>query len=85
MVIRPLFVANPPVTDTFVRLPVYRDVSVVLSTRLPSAWYRSLSRMMYCQTSDIRRTLVGNTIVDHSDLVEALPVSAAPTTSSLST
>ena len=31
------------------------------------------------------RTLVGNKIVDHSDVVGALPVGAAPTTSSFST
>ena len=39
----------------------------------------------YGQVSNIRRTLVGNNIVDHSDLVGASPVGAAPTTSSLST
>ena len=39
----------------------------------------------YRQVSDIRRTLVGNTIVDHSDVVGASPVGAAPTTSSFST
>ena len=33
----------------------------------------------------IRRTLVGNKIVDHSDVVGASPVGAAPTTSSFST
>ena len=32
------------------------------------------------KTSNIRRTLVGNKIVDHSDIVEASPVGAAPTT-----
>ena len=37
------------------------------------------------KTSNIRRTLVGNTIVDHSDVLGALPVGAAPTTSSFST
>ena len=37
------------------------------------------------QVSNIRRTLVGNTIVDHSDVVGASPVGAAPTTSSFST
>ena len=31
----------------------------------------------YCQTSDVRRTLVGNKIVDHSDVVGASPVGAA--------
>ena len=35
----------------------------------------------YCQTSYIRRTLVGNKFVDHSDVVGASPVGAAPTTS----
>ena len=39
----------------------------------------------YRQVSNIRRTLVGNKIVYHSDVVGALPVGAAPTTSSLST
>ena len=41
-------------------------------------------RTIYRQTSNIRRTLVGNKIVDHSDLVGASPVGAAPTTSSFS-
>ena len=30
--------------------------------------------IIYHQTSNIKRTLVGNKIVDHSDVVEALPV-----------
>ena len=38
----------------------------------------------YRQVSNVRRTLVGNYIVDHSDVVGALPVGAAPTTSSFS-
>ena len=37
------------------------------------------------QVSNIRRTSVGNKIVDHSDVVGASPVSAAPTASSFST
>ena len=37
------------------------------------------------QVSNIRRTLEGNNIVDHSDVVGASPVGAAPTTSSFST
>ena len=40
---------------------------------------------MYCQVSYTRRTLEGNKIVDHSDVVGASPVGAAPTTSSFST
>ena len=39
----------------------------------------------YCQASNIRHTLAGNKSVDHSDVVGALPVGAAPTTSSFST
>ena len=39
----------------------------------------------YRQTSNIRHTLVDNKIVDHSDVVVASPVGAAPTTSSFST
>ena len=39
----------------------------------------------YRKTSNIRRTLVGNKVVDHSDVVGASPAGAAPTTSSFST
>ena len=39
----------------------------------------------YRQVSNIRRTYVGNEIVDHSDVVGASPVGATPTTSSFST
>ena len=39
----------------------------------------------YRQVSNIRRTLAGNTFVDHSDVVGASPVGAAPTTSSFLT
>ena len=40
---------------------------------------------IYRKVYNIRRTLVGNKIVDHSDVVGASPVGAAPTTSSFST
>ena len=40
---------------------------------------------IYRQVSNIRRTLEGNKIVDHSDIDGASPVGAAPTTSSFST
>ena len=40
---------------------------------------------IYRQVSNIRHALVGNKIVDHSDVVGASPVGAAPTTSSFST
>ena len=44
-----------------------------------------LVKTSYRQVSNIRCTLVVNKIVDNSDVVGALPVGAAPTTSSLST
>ena len=40
---------------------------------------------MSSQTSNINRTLTGSDIVDHSDVIGAPPVGAAPTTSSFST
>ena len=43
-----------------------------------------LRALWLIQTSDISRTLIGNKIVDHSDVVEASPVGDAPTTSSFS-
>ena len=46
--------------------------------------YRFLKNT-YRKTSNISRTPVGNTIVDHSDVVGASPVGAAPTTSSFLT
>ena len=39
----------------------------------------------YCEISNISRTLVGNKIIDNSDVVGALPVGAVPTTSSFLT
>ena len=45
----------------------------------------SRNKATYRKVSIIRRTLVGNKIVDHSDAVGASPVGAAPTTSSFST
>ena len=39
----------------------------------------------YSKTSNISRTLVGNKIVDHADVVGASPVGVAPTTTSFST
>ena len=41
--------------------------------------------MITYKTCNISHTLVGNKIVDHSDVVGVPPVGAAPTTSSFST
>ena len=46
---------------------------------------KELENNIYCQVSNIRRTLIGNKIVDHSDVVGASPEPDAPTTSSFST
>ena len=46
---------------------------------------KRLQQNVYRQVSNIRRTLVGNKIVNHSDVVGASPDGAAPTTSSFST
>ena len=43
-----------------------------------------LCTMNYRQISNISRTLIGNRIIDHSDVVGAPPVGAAPTTSPFS-
>ena len=48
-----------------------------VSATAPYQWYR--------KTSNISRTLVGNKIVDNSDVVGAAPTADAPTTSSFST
>ena len=55
-----------------------------------SLWKQSLAghkqlQDIDCQISNISGTLIGNKIVDHSDVVGALPVGIAPTTSSFLT
>ena len=44
-----------------------------------------LTYFTYRQLCNIRRTLTGNKLVDHLDVVGASPVGAAPTTSSFPT
>ena len=44
-----------------------------------------MENKIYPQTSNVSRTLVGNIIVDHSDVVGASPVDAVPTTYFFST
>ena len=46
--------------------------------------FHSTGTVTYRQTFNIRCTLVGNKIVDHSGVVGAAPIGAAPTTSSFS-
>ena len=47
--------------------------------------FAPVTHIDYRQVSNIKHTLVGSKIVDHSDVVGASPVGAAPTTSSFST
>ena len=60
------------------------NVVSVVNMKQWSTWFGGHC-LNYRKTSNIRRTLVGNKIVDHSDVVSASPVGAAPTTSSFST
>ena len=46
---------------------------------------KDMGTIKYHKTSSISHTLVDNKIIDHSDVVGASPVGAAPTTSSFST
>ena len=57
----------------------------IISMYIPWPVHMKYLYFLYRKTSNIRGTLVGNKIVDHSDVVGASPVGAAPTTSSFST
>ena len=68
---------------TLYSLPINHSISLILKS-LPKNFNHLISQSAYCQTSNIRCTLVGNKIVDHADVVGASPVGSAPTTSSFS-
>ena len=59
--------------------------NIVLYWQVNIAQLLSPTKWSYRKISNIRRTSAGNTIADHSDVVGASPVGAAPTTSSFST
>ena len=59
--------------------------SLKISCKLVLRWMLHDLTDDYRKVSNIRCTLVSDEIVDHSDVVGASPVSAAPTTSSFST
>ena len=71
--------------DTILNLiPYMTDIlSPYMKIKTQSSQIDSISH--YWQTSNISHTLVGNKIVDHSDVVAALPVGTVPTTSSFLT
>ena len=62
-----------------IKLLNFRACFVVCLVRIHWVWWKHTLKPI------TRRTWVGNKIVDHSDVVGASPVGAAPTTSSLST
>ena len=61
------------------------DMILILNQLDGQTFENNAPSRFYRKTSNIRRTLVDNKIVDHSDVVGASPVGAAPTTSSFST
>ena len=67
-------------------------VDIAIADGLVLIWHQDIYihpgdvvRSTYRQVSNIKRILVGNNIVDHSDVFGASPVGAAPSTSSFST
>ena len=64
---------------------IYKEILCRLA-KTPQGFYAGLDQFLgYRQTSNIRCILVGNELVDHSDVVGAAPVGTAPSTSSFST
>ena len=63
--------------------PITNHVGVMPRKGFPHYW--PFVKRIYRKTSNINHTLVGNEIVDNSDVVGASPVGTAPTTSSFST
>ena len=64
-------------------IKMYLYFQSFLNTEMAQVWIWMIrNHIYYPQTSDIRCTLVGNKMVDHSDVVGAAPAIAASTTSS---
>ena len=61
--------------------------AIIIRSSITWYWIHQCSywSRICCQTSNISCTLVGNKFVDHSDVVGALPVGDAPSTSLFST
>ena len=75
----------PMLTDLIISKS--RDILLeAISQEIPQPSVTTISsKVTYRQISNINRPLAGNKIVDHSHVVGASPVGAAPTTSSFST
>ena len=78
-------VIEPGILTKFHALKNKLGQKVLVDAFSLSCWFTDVQVVVYRKTSNIRCTLVGNKIVDHSDVVGASPVGAAPTTSSFST
>ena len=63
----------------------YGWVIIWQKTMVCNYWPLLLSQVNYHQTCNIRHIFIGNRLANHSDVVAASPVGAAPTTSSFST
>ena len=74
----PIHITTSDVTVVVLWFNLCRPMEVVIEC----SW---INKKKYCKTSNIRCTLIGNKIVNHSDVVGASPVGAAPTASSFST
>ena len=64
---------------------MYKNEKIKLCDQRSALQYNAVNPVITVKSLNIRRTLVGNYIVDHSDVVGASPVGAAPATSSSST
>ena len=83
-------IGDKPLSETKVTQFIYASPGLNELTVLkdwPDRSWADIGKKVYCQTSNISCTLVGNKIVDHSDVVGASPspVGTVPTTSSFST
>ena len=73
---------SPLFSTTGLKIEFSPSTSETFKAGMPYTAYVSVD---YQQIYNIRRILIGNKIVDHSDVVGASPVGTAPTTSSFST
>ena len=64
---------------------IHNNLIFIHTGHYNSIFFFSCYKYYYRQVSDISCTLEGKKIVNHSDVVGASPVGAAPTTSSFST
>ena len=74
-----------PAPDNYAHATEFSMKQVLAWNKVVYFYLKLFDIETYSQVSSIRRTIVGNKIVDHSDVVGASPVGAAPTTSSFST